>query len=52
MVTPLSLTDAPDVAETARVLQMPHELLLNPLELQALDGLASPHGVIIPDIPV
>lgn len=39
------------VAEAARVLDVSREELLTSLELQALDGLASPHGVIVPDIP-
>lgn len=37
--------------EVARLLALPPEELLSPLELQALDGLASSHGVIVPDIP-
>jgi phosphoketolase len=39
------------LAEAARVLDVPREELLTSLELQALDGLASPHGVIVPHIP-
>ena len=36
------------LAEVARLLDLPREWLLQPSELQALDGEASPHGVIIP----
>jgi hypothetical protein len=39
------------LAEAARVLDVPREDVLNPPELQALDGLTSPHGVIVPDLP-
>jgi hypothetical protein len=37
------------VAEAARLLELPREELLGRAETQALDGLASPHGVIIPE---
>jgi phosphoketolase len=36
------------VAEAARLLNTPREELLSQSETQGLDGLASPHGVIIP----
>lgn len=38
------------VSEAARLLDLPRERLLEPTELQALDGRTSPHGVIIPDV--
>jgi phosphoketolase len=37
------------VAEAARLLELPREELLGRAEIQALDGLAIPHGVIIPE---
>jgi phosphoketolase len=36
------------VAEAARLLNVPRETLLIQGEMQALDGLASPHGVLLP----
>jgi phosphoketolase len=38
------------LTEAARLLDMPREQLLSPVELQAIDGQISPHGVIIPEI--
>ena len=38
------------LAAVARVLDLPREALLRPLELRALGGLTSPHGVIVPDV--
>jgi hypothetical protein len=29
---------------------IPREQLLSPVELQAMDGQSSPHGIIIPEI--
>jgi len=34
--------------EVARLLNMPRERLLDPREMQALNGGTSPHGVIVP----
>lgn len=34
--------------EVARLLHMPCEKLLDPREMQALNGETSPHGVIVP----
>jgi phosphoketolase len=38
------------LAEVARLLDLPRERLLSPIELQAIDGQTSPHNVIIPGI--
>jgi phosphoketolase len=40
------------VAEAARLLNLPPTQLLRPLELQALEGKRSPHGVLIPEVTV
>lgn len=39
------------VMATATLLDVPREDLLTENEIRALDGLASPHGVIIPEVP-
>ncbi len=39
------------VAEAARLLNVPREELLSQAEMQALDGRASPHGIIVPALP-
>ncbi len=39
------------VADVARLLRVSREQLLSPVELEALDGRRSPHGVIIPVPP-
>lgn len=38
------------LAAAAGALDLPREALLSPLELRALDGLTSPHGIIVPDV--
>lgn len=38
------------VMETARLLDLPREELLSQSEIRAIDGLTSPHGVIIPEV--
>jgi hypothetical protein len=38
------------LTEAARLLDMPREQLLSPVELKAIDGQISPHGIIIPEI--
>jgi len=38
------------LAEAAGLLEMPREQLMSPVELQAIDGLIPPHGVILPEI--
>jgi len=45
---PMHVGTLPD--RGGRLLDIPREGLLTPVELKAMDGQVSPHGVIIPEI--